>query len=61
MLEDYNALNGGNELKLTMKENFKDGGQMDFFARPNPEFMYYGARDVEDLVEVYLKMLELIN
>ncbi len=31
-------------------------GEHDFFARPNPEFMYYSARDVEDLIEVELKM-----
>jgi len=41
---------GGNELKLAMKSNFKGEGQYDFFARPNPEFMFYSARDVEDLV-----------
>lgn len=35
-------------------------GEHDFFARPNPIFMYYSARDVEDLVEVELKMEKII-
>jgi hypothetical protein len=50
VLTKYGALHGGNELKEEMHAKFKHPQGEEFFARPNPEFMYYSARDVEDLV-----------
>ena len=38
-----------------MHEKFRSNNNY-FFKRPNKEFMEYSARDVEDLVEVYLNM-----
>ncbi|CAD8044109.1 unnamed protein product [Paramecium primaurelia] len=56
VLTKYGALHGGNELKEEMHQKFNHCKPDDFFARPNPAFMYYSARDVEDLVQVYLQM-----
>ncbi|CAD8135326.1 unnamed protein product [Paramecium octaurelia] len=56
VLTKYGALYGGNELKEEMHAKFNNCKADDFFARPNPAFMYYSARDVEDLVQVYLQM-----
>ena len=57
ILDYWKAPNGINVFKDSMKKKFGGGNRKYFEQRPiDREFLEYSARDVEDLIEVYMEM-----